>query len=168
MACRVVLEDDLVVGGCCAISGCVISGCMAEYELAELVGRYRRRAHLTQEAVAARLSDVLGRRVQQSQVSDNEKGARWSDPDLPGAYVRALDIPADEMMAATGYPKQPKGPRPATLADIVKNDPSLSSAAKKHLLQQYELLQMASAHERSGGRSHSPPDSRRSGRSAAG
>ena len=122
---------------------------MAEHELAELVGTYRRRARLTQEAVAARLSDVLGRRVQQSMVSDNEKGGRWSDPELPGAYVRALEIPVDEMMAATGYPPQGKRPRPVTLADLVKNDPSLTPAAKKHLLAQYELLQMASAQERS-------------------
>jgi transcriptional regulator with XRE-family HTH domain len=137
---------------------------MAEHELASLVGKYRRQAGLTQEAVAARLSDVLGRRVQQSQVSDNEKGSRWSDPDLPGAYVRALDIPADEMMAATGYPKpSTTGPRPITLAELVKNDPTLSPTAKKHLMQQYELLQLASQVERS-----KAPTSRGSGRSAAG
>lgn len=139
---------------------------MAEHELAELVSRYRRQARLTQEGVAARLSDVLGRRVQQSQVSDNEKGARWSDPDLPGAYVRALDIPAEEMMAATGYPSPAKkSAKPVTFADVVKNDQSLTPAARKHLLAQYELLQLASMQERAG----RPviPESRRPGRSAA-
>ena len=136
---------------------------MAEQELAALVSRYRRQAGLTQEGVAARLSDVLGRRVQQSQVSDNEKGSRWSDPDLPGAYVRALDIPPDEMMAATGYPTpSTRGPKPVTIADLVKNDPTLTSAARKHLIQQYGLLQLASQAERKG---LSP---RGSGRSAAG
>lgn len=134
---------------------------MAEHDLAELVGRYRRQAHLTQEAVAIRLGDILGRRVQQSQVSDNEKGSRWSDPDLPGAYVRALGIPVDEMMEAAGYPTGKKE-KPTTLADIVKNDPTLSPAAKKHLLAQYELLQMASAHEMSHGKTASTRASRRS------
>jgi transcriptional regulator with XRE-family HTH domain len=139
---------------------------MAEHELAELVSRYRRQARLTQEGVAARLSDVLGRRVQQSQVSDNEKGSRWSDPDLPGAYVRALEIPVEEMMAATGYPKTTR-PRPVTLADIVKNDPTLSPAARKHLLQQYQLLQLASQAERAG-KGPLASESKGSRRSAAG
>lgn len=139
---------------------------MAEHDLAELVARYRRQARLTQEAVAARLSDVLGRRIQQSQVSENEKGARWSDPGLPSAYVRALGIPAEEMQAATGYSTPPKSVRPVTLADLVKKDPSLTAAAKKHLLAQYELLQLASLQERAG-RGPLVPDSKRSGRSAA-
>lgn len=139
---------------------------MAEHELAALVAQYRRQAHLTQEAVAVRLSDVLGRRVQQSQVSDNEKGSRWSDPSLPNAYVRALDIPVDEMEAALGFAPDRKRQRPVTLRDVVKNDPSLTPAAKKHILAQYELLQLASQAERAG-KPVLPPKRTESGRSAA-
>lgn len=114
---------------------------MTERELGDLIARYRRQARLTQEGVAARLSDVLGRRVQQSQVSDNEKGTRWGDPDLPAAYLRALDIPVEEMMSAQGYPKPAKASgRLPSVEDLLKKDPSLSAEAKKHLIATYKYL----------------------------
>lgn len=122
---------------------------MGQREAGELVSKYRELTGMTQEAIAYALSDVLNRPIRQGQVSDHLKGLRWRDPDLPGAYVKVLGIPAAEMAAAMGYPVD-RAPKKWTIKDVVKADPTLSAAAKRHLLNQYELLQMATQHERAG------------------
>lgn len=123
---------------------------MAEQELGALVKRYRQLRGVKQDILAERLSQIVGKNVHQSQVSENMHGARWNNPELPAAYVQALDIPLDEMLSAMGYPDPPKSPKPTTLADLVRKDMSLTAAAKKHLLAQYKLLQLASVQELAG------------------
>lgn len=122
---------------------------MGQQEAAALVRKYQDLTGMTQEAIAHELSQALGKRIGQSQVSGHLNGTRWRDPDLAGAYVRVLSIPPDEMAAAMGYPLQGKAPKKWTIKDVVKADPTLSPAAKRHLLSQYDLLQMATRHERS-------------------
>lgn len=120
----------------------------SEAAAAALARKYFELTGMTQEAVAFALSEVMGRRVSQSQVSEHMRGIRWSNPDLPGAYVKVLGIPADEMAEAMGYPLPGKAPRRWTIKDVVKADPTLSAAAKRHLLNQYQLLQDATQHSR--------------------
>lgn len=116
--------------------------------LGALVRKYR--GTLTQAAVAELVSHEIGERVTQGMVSDHENGRRWrNNSDLPGAYARALRIPQAEVIAALGFSSSEDEP-PQTFAQIVRNDPTLSRAAKEHLLNQYHLLQLASAQERAG------------------
>lgn len=122
-----------------------------EMRLGALVKRYREAAGLRQTAVAEMLSRALGEKINQNMVSDHENGRRWKNHELPGAYVRVLNIPQDEMIeAATGLTPTSKAPRPTTLRDVIESDPTLSDAAKAHLINQYGLLQMASTAERAG------------------
>lgn len=122
---------------------------MGSREAGELASRYRKQANLTQEFVAHELSETLGRKIDQTTVSKHMRGQGWTF-DLVPAYAKILGIPSEEMAAAWGLDIGARRPRPTTLADVVKSDPSLSNAAKKHLLNQYELLQMASRQERQG------------------
>lgn len=136
---------------------------MGSHEAAELVKRYKDRANLSQTLIAHELSQELGRKIDQTTVSKHLRGTGWTF-ELPPAYAKVLGIPAEEMAAAWGLDiGTRRGPRPVTLADVVKGDPTLSPAAKKHLLSQYELLQLASRQERKG----RPvlPESRKSRRS---
>ena len=124
--------------------------CMDIRDVAALVKRYYEKSGMTQTSVAAALSTILGRHVGQNQVSEHLRGMRWEkNLALAGAYVRVLGIPPDEMAKAMGYPI-PNAPRAATLADVIKAAPPLSPAAKRHLLNQYGLLQLATQQERSG------------------
>lgn len=111
--------------------------------LGALVKKYR--GPMTQTAVAELLSRHLGEPVRQGIVSDHEKGNRWSDEKWQRAYIDVLHIPEDEMIAALGY-TMPGIERPKTFREIVEADPSLSKAAKEHLINQYGLLQLASRH----------------------
>lgn len=123
---------------------------MAAKQAGELVRRYRHLREKTQEVIARELTNELGREVKQGHVSAHFRGQRWT-LDLPGAYIRVLDIPQEEMAAAWGWAGEaadPAPPRAATLADVIKADDTLSPAAKKHLLAQYGLLQLASQRER--------------------
>jgi transcriptional regulator with XRE-family HTH domain len=118
---------------------------MPVQELRTPIKHWRLERQLTQVEVAAILSRCLGGRIGQSQVSDNEKGARWSDPDLPGAYLEALGVPIDDMLAACGYPPQLAGDTPTpSMQELIRGDRTLNQAAKQHLLDEYEFLQVAS------------------------
>jgi transcriptional regulator with XRE-family HTH domain len=120
--------------------------------LGALIKRYREDAGLKQAPVAEMLSRELGRTIRQTFLSELERGNRWSatEPDIYGAFSRVLNIPEDEMVEVAMHITQSNGPtRPQTWREIIEADPSLSDAAKAHLIAQYGLLQAASAHERS-------------------
>lgn len=149
---------------------------MSAREAGDLVKRYKDQLGHSQTLIAHELSQATGRHIDQSTVSKHMRGVGWTF-DLPPAYVKVLGIPADEMGAAWGLPLPSKAPRPASMADVIKADPTLSPAAKKHLLNQYDLLQKLSCLERRGKpvptqeaakRSRSVTSSRRSPRSTAG
>lgn len=134
-----------------------------EYEaVGALVRKYR--GPMLQASVAELLTQALGQSVTQGMVSKFEKGQGWSKrgPELWHAFCEVLSIPQDEMVAALGFslPGRPKGA--PSLVDLVAKDPTLSKAAKDHLMNQYKLLQMASAQERAGHPILKPPR-RRSG-----
>lgn len=136
--------------------------------LGELVRKYR--GGMSQTTVADLVSRELegDQTVTQGQVSDHESGRRWSgNPDLPGAYGRALNIPQDELYTALGLPPPSAATKALTFAEIVERDPTLSKAAKDHLLNQYGLLQAASAHERAS-RNHPQGAKRSSAKKATG
>lgn len=122
---------------------------MGSREAGELADRYRRQANVTQVFIAHELSQELGRKIDQTTVSKHLRGQAWTF-DLVPAYAKILGIPSEEMAAAWGLDIGSRRPRPTTLADVVNGDPTLSKAAKQHLLQQYELLQLASREERKG------------------
>ena len=111
--------------------------------LGGLVKKYRDLRGLSQATVAELLSRELDESVAQNIVSENEKGRRWSRKGLPAAYRRILGIPVAEMQAAMGLPDEGDQVAP-TFAEIVESDPTLSRAAKDHLINQYGLLQLAS------------------------
>lgn len=126
--------------------------------LGALIEEYR--GAMTQGTVAQLLSDYLGRNISQNTVSAHINGQRWGDnPDLIGAYAAVLNIPVAVMHRTIGLPLSDDPgsppPPPPTFKSIVEADPSLSAAAKEHLVNQYGLLQAASAHER-GSRKKSP------------
>lgn len=118
--------------------------------LGALILRYR--GPMSQGTLADLVSEKSGQTIKQYLVSEHERGNRWSKHmDLIGAYAAVLSIPRDELYAAMGLPHiEPTGPAPRGFAEIVAQDKSLSKAAKEHLLNQYELLQMATMHERQG------------------
>lgn len=108
---------------------------------------------MSQGTLAELVTERAGRKVTQGLVSELERGNRWgSNIDIIGAFAAALDIPAAEVQEIIGLPVPPDDgkPAPRTFAEIVSQDSTLSKAAKSHLLNQYELLQMATQHERSG------------------
>lgn len=117
--------------------------------LGELIEKYR--GTMSQATVAQLLSDRLGRTVSQATVSAHENGQRWGDnPELIGAYAAVLGIPTVVMQRTIGLPAPDDNGNPplmtTTLREIVEADPTLSDAAKEHLVKQYGLLQAASAH----------------------
>lgn len=118
--------------------------------LGALIRKYR--GPMSQTTLAELVSVRAGRRVTQSRLSDHERGQRWGgDLDLLASYADVLGIPVEEMHEAVGLPKvDDDRPRPKTFAEIVAQDKTLSKAAREHLLNQYELLQMATQHERAG------------------
>lgn len=123
---------------------------MSAREAGDLIKRYKERLGHSQTFVAHELSLAVGRSIDQSTVSKHMRGIGWTF-DLPAAYVKVLGIPSEEMAEAWGLPiGDHRRPHAPTLADLVKADPTLSPAAKKHLLNQYELLQLASKEERRG------------------
>lgn len=133
--------------------------CMATgYEaLGRLVQKYRKMRGLdTQAALAHLISQELGHDVNQSKVSDNENGKAWADKTvgvggLINAYRRVLNIPIPELNAAIYGVELEDPPPPRDFAEMVEADPSLSKAAKEHLVNQYGLLQLASKQERGKG-----------------
>jgi hypothetical protein len=118
--------------------------------LGTLIRKYR--GDMPQVVLAELVSEASGRKVRQNHVSDHEHGRRWAaDFDLMHAYAEVLHIPVRELHDAVGIPKEDEEePRPRTFAEIVSQDETLSKVAKNHLLNQYELLQMATEHERAG------------------
>ena len=124
-----------------------------------LIKRYREASGLLQASVAELLSAEVGRHIHQSLVSKNEKGQGWQKrgdgvdaPDLMRAYCAVLSIPQDEMIEALGFhvAQEDRDHSPPSIADVIQADPSLSKAAKEHLVNQYRLLQLASREERRG------------------
>jgi len=118
--------------------------------LGSLIRQYR--GSMSQTVLAELVSEKVGRRIRQNVVSDHEHGRRWADEnmDLIGAYAEVLDIPPQEIHDAMRLPMVAAGPAPRDFAEIVAQDRTLSKTAKEHLLAQYELLQMATEHERRG------------------
>ena len=119
--------------------------------LGALVKRYREDAGLKQAPVAELLTRELGRPIRQTLLSELERGNRWSavEPDIYGAFSRVLNIPEDEMVETAMHITRPgTDPAPKSWREIIEGDPTLSPAAKSHLINQYGLLQAASAHER--------------------
>ena len=112
-----------------------------------------KRGPMRQATLAELVSEESGEHITQGTISDLERGNRWGrNLGLIGAFARVLRIPAAEVQEIIGLPVPPNdGERaPMTFAQIVSQDTTLSKAAKSHLLNQYELLQMATQHERSG------------------
>jgi len=137
-----------------------------------LIARHRKALGLHQDSVAVMLSDRLGREIRQNLVSKHERGSNWRsreyDPfELMRAYCEVLNIPENLMLATLGFPSALQGgeaepaQEPAqepTLADVIEKDPTLTRAAKDHLINQYGLLlQLASVQERSGKPVIKPP-----------
>lgn len=119
--------------------------------LGALIAAYR--GPMSQETLADLVSAKAGTTVKQSTVSEHERGNRWSKQlDLISVYAEVLDIPAREIHEALGLPLEDdiSNPQPPTFPQIIARDETLSKAAKEHLLNQYELLQMATMHQRSG------------------
>ena len=118
-----------------------------------LLIRERRGPHMSQQTLAQLVTDKAGRKVTQNLLSELERGNRWGgNVDLIGKFAEVLDIPWQEVSEIIGYTPPPDdgAPRQRTFAEIVSHDRTLSKAARNHLLNQYELLQMATQHERSG------------------
>lgn len=119
--------------------------------LGALIATYR--GPMSQEALAELVSAKSGTTVKQSMVSEHERGNRWSKQlELISVYAEVLDIPPREIHEALGLPLEDdvSNPQPPTFPQIIARDETLSKAAKEHLLNQYELLQMATMHQRSG------------------
>lgn len=117
--------------------------------LGSLIAKHR--GPMSQGTLAELVSEKSGQRVQQYLVSEHERGNRWSKHmELIGVYADVLGIPMDEVYAAMNLPHEEPSAAPRGFAETVAQDRSLSKAAKTHLLNQYELLQMATMHERSG------------------
>lgn len=118
-----------------------------------LIRRYREEQNLLQESVAVLMSERLGREFRQNLVSKHERGDNWRSREydafeLMRVYCEVLGIPQEEMLAAIGFTHPPaSGPEAKTLADMIERDPTLSKAAKDHLVNQYGLLQLASKHD---------------------
>lgn len=116
-----------------------------------LVTKYRE--PMSQSVLAELLSTKTGRTIRQGLISELERGQRWSkNVDLIGPLAEVLHIPPREVQQTMGLPWGEDDPeeRPRSFAEIVAQDATLSRAAKEHLLNQYELLQMATLHERRG------------------
>lgn len=129
----------------------------SQARLGALIRKYREAGGMTQGALANAVSEKAGRKVGQANVSAHELGQRWESRgtgpggiDLLAAYIEVLGIPEDEWRDALGLAVEEPDPRPKGFAEIVQSDKSLSKAAKEHLLNQYELLQMATMHQRRG------------------
>lgn len=117
--------------------------------LGALIARYR--GPMSQGTLADLISEKSGQRVQQYLVSEHERGNRWSKHmELIGVYADVLSIPMDEIYQAMDLPHIEPSPAPRGFGEIVAQDKTLSKTAKEHLLNQYELLQMATMHERAG------------------
>lgn len=137
------------------------------------MGHYLKLSGMTQTTVAHLLTQDLrargyeGGEILQPHVSDHIHGNRWT-LDLPGAYIRVLSIPEEEMAAAFGWTQdgrtaEPPAPRKVTVVDALKGDDTLIPEAKRHLLNQYKLLQRVQVEDAPGvvpGKS--PSKSRRS------
>lgn len=124
-----------------------------ETRLGALLAKYR--GQTSQVTVAQLVSELAGRKITQGLISELERGNRWGgNIDLIGPFARVLNIPTEEAQAIVGLPVDVAAERPQekTFPEIVAQDPTLSPAAKNHLLNQYELLQMATEHERAGQR----------------
>jgi transcriptional regulator with XRE-family HTH domain len=128
--------------------------------LGALIRKYRKAAGLTQDELAVLMSERTGLEVPQPQISAHELGNRWESRggslggmELLSTYIEVLSIPEREWHEAMGMP-MPEEPesesRPKGFAEMVQADQTLSKAAKEHLLNQYELLQMATMHQRRG------------------
>ena len=120
-----------------------------------LVKKYREAAGLKQESLAELLSREMGTPIEQNRISNLERGERWARQDeaIYEALRRVLGIPLKEMVNARMGVDLPDSEAPApTLQELIERDPSLSDAAKAHLITQYGLLQMATQQERAGKR----------------
>ena len=129
------------------------NGCMVtkrDAALGALIRKYREDAGLKQAPVAELLSREIGRPIHQSFLSELERGRRWSaiESDIYGAFVRVLNIPEDQMVETAMHISRAGSDLPKSWREVIEEDPSLSTAAKEHLINQYGLLQAASAHER--------------------
>lgn len=119
--------------------------------LGALIADYR--GPMSQALLAELVSQESGQKMTQNVVSELERGNRWGkNIDLIGVFARVLRIPTAEVQEIIGLPvpADDGAQAPLTFAEIVSQDTTLSKAAKNHLLNQYELLQMATQHERSG------------------
>jgi hypothetical protein len=116
-----------------------------------LVAKYRK--PMSQETLAELVSEKAGRTVRQGLISELEKGSRWGkNLDLIGSIADVLHIPPREVQQAMGLPwaDDDPGEKPRSFAEIIAQDASLSKTAKEHLLDQYEMLQMVTMHQRRG------------------
>lgn len=112
-----------------------------------------RRGVMSQTTLAQLISEKAGRKVSQALVSELERGNRWGQHlDLMGPIAEVLRISAADWQEAMGLPMPPEdgGQRTSTFAEIVAKDETLSKVARNHLLNQYELLQLATERERAG------------------
>lgn len=118
--------------------------------LGALIKQYREDAGLKQAPVAELLTRELGRPIRQTLLSELERGNRWStvEPEMYGAFARVLNIPEDLMVETAMHITRSGEDRPKSWREVIEGDPTLSDAAKTHLINQYGLLQAASAHER--------------------
>jgi hypothetical protein len=120
-----------------------------QQNLGALIKEYR--GSMSQSTLAELLSDKTGRSIRQGTVSDHENGRRWEGNfELIKSYREVLNIPVEKIHEVLDLPVVDHGPAPKTFPEIVAQDATLSKAAKEHLLNQYELLQMATMHQRSG------------------
>jgi len=117
--------------------------------LGALIRQHREQHGLSQDAVAELLRHEVEAGVKPSQglVTSNEAGKRLSWQ-LVGAYARVLAIPMEKVNAAIGYGEPAEHREPRTWREVIEADPTLSESAKAHLVNQYGLLQLASAQER--------------------
>lgn len=116
--------------------------------LGALIAKYRG-PMMSQTTLAELVTERGGQTVKQALVSEHERGNRWGNHmELIGVYADVLSIPMDEVYEAMGLPHVGPSPTPRGFAELVAQDRTLSKAAKTHLLNQYELLQMATQHER--------------------
>lgn len=114
-----------------------------------LIRKRREELRLSQHALAELVSNYLGTPFHQTGVSENEKGNRWERrPELVGAYMEVLRLSDSEVNAALYGTRAAEEGRRMTFEEFVMSDPSLSDAAKAHIVNQYGLLQEASAYSR--------------------
>ena len=120
-----------------------------QQNLGALIRQYR--GSMSQSVLAELVSEKAGKTIRQGMVSDHENGRRWEGNfELIKSYREVLGIPVEKIHEVLDLPVVDHGPAPKSFPEIVAQDPTLSKAAKEHLLNQYELLQMATMHQRSG------------------